>query len=140
MLLLDTNAASELRRLPKQHATPFAAWFAAHSSVPMFLSVISLLEIDYGVRLKERHDRAQADILRDWMESRLLPAFVDRLLPVTGPIARRCAAIHVPDRRPPHDALIAATAAVHNLTLVTRNVRDFAPMGVPLLNPWEWGQ
>ena len=66
-----------------------------------------------------------------------MPAFAERILPVDLAVARRSAALHVPAPRPIRDALIAATALVHGLTVVTRDLSDFAPMGIPLLNPWH---
>lgn len=71
------------------------------------------------------------------METRILPEFVERILPVDAPVALRCARLHVPDPRPERDAYIAATALVHGMTVVTRNLADFVPTGVPLLNPWD---
>jgi len=77
--------------------------------------------------------------VRAWIDTRVIPGFRDRVIPVDAAVAQRCAALHVPDPRPQRDSLIAATAIVHRLTVVTRNVRDFEPMGVPLLNPWNDG-
>jgi len=85
----------------------------------------------------ERRDRAQGAMLRTWMDKQVLPEFARRVLPVDTAVARCCARLHVPDRRGERDALIAATAIVHGMTVVTRNVADFAPTGVPVLNPWH---
>jgi toxin FitB len=85
----------------------------------------------------ERRDQRQAMVLREWMEGHVLLAFEDRVLPIDAEIARRCAALHVPNRCSDRDAMIAATALVHGMTVVTRNVRDFTPTRVPVFNPWE---
>lgn len=103
----------------------------------MFLSVISVLELELGILLVERRDQAQGKRLRVWLENQVLPAFAERVLVVDTAVARQCAGLHVPDPRSERDALLAATALVHKLTVVTRNVADFAPTGVALLNPWE---
>jgi len=84
----------------------------------------------------ERRDAAQGALLRQWLEQSVLAQFKDRLLDVDATIARACARLHVPDQRPDREALIAATALVHGLTVVTRNIADFGPLGVPLFNPW----
>jgi hypothetical protein len=89
------------------------------------------------VLLVERRDRAQGKILRTWLEARVLPAFEDRILPIDTAVVRRCAPLHVPDPHTDRDALIAATALVHGLTVVTRNSSDFRRTGVKLVNPWE---
>ncbi len=136
MFLLDTNALSELRR--RDRTDPKVAEWAddIHPS-DLFLSVITILEIEAGTLLLERRDKAQGAVLRAWIDKKVLPTFEGRILPVDTAIALRCARLHVPNPRAERDALIAATALVHNLKLVTRNVADFAPMGVDLLNPWE---
>ncbi len=140
-MLLDTNVVSELRKLKAGKADPrFASWYAAASGSRMYLSVISVLEIETGLLLVERRDPVQAALLRNWLEQQVLRAFTNELLLIDLPVVRRASHLHVPDRRPDRDALIAATALVHGLTVVTRNVRDFASLGVPLLNPWDWSQ
>ena len=95
------------------------------------------MEIELGALLIGRRDPAQGAVLRGWLEDRLLPTFASRILPVDTIIARRCARLHVPDPQPERDAMIAATALVHGMTVVTRNVADFKPSGVPVLNPWD---
>ena len=95
-----------------------------------FLSVITILEIEAGSLMIARRDAAQGAILRAWIDNRVLTAFDGRILPVDTKVAQRCASLHVPDPRAERDALIAATALVHRLRIATRNVRDFAPMGV----------
>ena len=139
MYLLDTNVISELRRAKAGKADPrVVAWGESMPVASLFLSVITLLELEMGVLLIERRDPAQGAILRAWLDSQVLPAFAGRILAIDTAVARRCARLHVPDPRSDRDALIAATALVHGLTVVTRNVADFEPMGVGLLNPWTF--
>jgi predicted nucleic acid-binding protein len=104
--------------------------------VSLFLSAITIQELEIGTLLVERRDALQGAILRAWLEDHVLPAFADRILPVYTAVARRAAALHVPDPRPIRDALIAATALVHDLTVVTRDVADFAPTGTRVFDPW----
>ena len=103
----------------------------------LFLSAITILELETGALLVERRDPAQGAILRAWLDGHVLPAFAGRVLAVDTAVAQRCARLHVPDPRADRDALIAATALVHGMTVVTRNVADFEPTGVPTLNPWN---
>ena len=139
MYLLDTNVVSELRRAKTGKANPHVVVWAERVSVAsLFLSAVTVLELEMGVLLIERRDPAQGTLLRAWLEERVLPAFAGRILPVDTAVARRCARLHVPDPRSERDALIAATALVHGLTVVTRNVADFAPMGVEILDPWTF--
>jgi predicted nucleic acid-binding protein len=136
MWLLDTNVLSELRRHDRTHPK-VAAWAGALHPEDLFLSVITILEIEAGALRLERRDKAQGAILRAWIGKRVLPAFEGRILPIDTAVAQRCARLHVPDPRAERDALIAATALVHRLKVATRNVADFQPMGVDLFNPWE---
>ena len=103
----------------------------------MYLSAICVLELERGTLLMERRDASQGAMFRSWLENHVLPAFAGRILPVDIPVAVRCAALHVPNPCSYRDALIAATAMVHGMTVVTRNVSDFEPIGVALLNPWQ---
>jgi hypothetical protein len=137
MFLLDTNVVSELRKAKAGKAdTNVTAWATRVPSAGLFVSVITILELEIGVRLLEHRDPRQGAILRTWMDERVLPAFADRVLPVDTAVALECASLHVPDRRAERDALIAATARVHGMTIVTRNLADFEPMGAPVLDPW----
>jgi predicted nucleic acid-binding protein len=135
MFLLDTNVISELRR-PEKANRHVVAWAAAVPAASFFLSAISILEIEIGTLQLSRKDRARGALLRTWIDEQILPLFEGRILPIDTDVAQRCASLHVPDRHPERDALIAATAMVHSLTVVTRNVADFESMGVTLLNPW----
>lgn len=138
MYLLDTNVVSELRKVKSGKADANVARWARRVSAPtLFLSAITIQELEHGTLLVERRDVAQGRILRTWLDDHVLPAFAERILAIDTVVARRAAALHVPDPRPIRDALIAATALVHGLTVVTRDVDDFAPTGVDVVNPWE---
>lgn len=136
MYLLDTNVVSELRKGARADAS-VRAWAEKASFGLFWLSTISLLELEIGVLRMERRDAAQGALLRQWLEQWVLVRFGERMLGVDVAVARAGAKLHIPDPRPERDALIAATALTHGLTLVTRNVADFEPMGVALLNPWH---
>lgn len=138
MFLLDTNVVSELRKAKAGKADPnLTAWASAVPYGSLFISAITVLELEMGVLLMERRDSGQGAILREWLDKHVAPAFHDRILPIDVAVARRCARLHIPDPRAERDALIAATALVHGMTVVTRNTGDFQPTGVPLLNPWN---
>ena len=136
MFLLDTNIPSELRR-PNKADRHVLTWSQRVDEKDCYLSVASITEIEIGMLLIERRDPVQGNILRHWLEYEVLLRFSDRLLPITVSIARRMAAFQVLDKRSYHDSYIAATALEHGFTVVTRNLRDFEPLGVRLLNPWE---
>ena len=140
MYLLDTNVVSALRRLDKGEPR-LREWAAEAPLAQLYLSVVTILEIERGILLVERRDARQAAVLRSWMDHDVLSDFDGRLLPVYIAVAQRCVRLPVglggPDPRSDRDALIAATALVHGMTVVTRNVADFAATGVPLFNPWE---
>ena len=138
MFLLDTNVVSELRKARTGKAHPnVAAWVQTAQEISLFLSVIVVQELEIGVLQLERKDRAQGAILRSWLDQHVLPTFADRVLPVDTAVAQRSARLHVPNPQPYRDGLIAATALIHGMTIVTRNVTDFEATGVPLLNPWD---
>jgi len=138
MFVIDTNVVSELRKVRAGKADAnVAAWAQSVDAADLFVSAITILELELGVLAMERKDATQGALLRSWLEQRVWPEFADRTLPVDAAVALRCARLHVPDPRGERDALIAATALVHGMTVVTRNVADFKPMGVELINPWE---
>lgn len=136
MYLLDTNVLSELRR-PDRADENVRRWSRQIAAAELYLSAITVMEIELGILLVGQRDPAQAALLRAWLEQGVLVNFSDRILAVDLPVARRCAALHVPDPRSERDAMIAATALVHGMTVVTRNTSDFAATGVSLLDPWQ---
>jgi hypothetical protein len=138
MYVLDTNVVSELRKVRFGKADGHVAeWADAVDAAELFLSVITIQELEIGVLLAERRDPSQGAIFRSWLNGHVLPAFAGRILNVDTAVAQCSARLHVPDPRPVRDGLIAATALVHGMTVVTRNVADFQPTGVPTLNPWD---
>lgn len=140
MFLLDTNVISELRKTGDGKADPnVTAWLVREDAANFYISAVTLMELEIGVLRAERRDPSQGARLRTWMDTHVLPEFSDRTLPVDATVATRCARLHVPDPRAERDALIAATAIIHGMTVVTRNVADFEVTGVSLLNPWEIG-
>jgi len=137
--LLDTNVVSELRIAKSGKANEnVVAWASNVAVASLFLSVITILELETGILLIERRDPAQGAVLRSWLNTHVLPAFSDRILVVDIAVAQCCAKLHVPDPRADRDAIIAATALVHGMTIVTRNVDDFEPTGIKILNPWHY--
>jgi len=135
--LLDTNVVSELRKKSTGSADRnVVAWETGVPAISVYISVVTVLELELGTLQVARRDPIQSAILRSWIDNIVLKAFAGRILSIDVEIARRTAALHVPDPRPEHDALIAASALVHAMTVVTRNTADFIPTGVPTLNPW----
>ncbi|WP_081688051.1 type II toxin-antitoxin system VapC family toxin [Rhizobium mesoamericanum] len=136
--LLDTNVVSELRKVGDGKAdTNVTKWVGAQDSNELVISVITILEIERGILTIQRRDSAQGSRLREWMDSHVRPAFAERILPIDDAIATRCAHLHIPERRNDADALIAATALVYGLTVVTRNIHDFNDTGVIIIDPWQ---
>ncbi|WP_343738562.1 type II toxin-antitoxin system VapC family toxin [Achromobacter sp.] len=137
MYVLDTNVVSELRKVRAGKADRnVAIWTESVDAADLYVSAITIMELELGVLSIERKDAIQGAVLRAWLEQHVLPEFSGRTIAVDTAVALRCARLHVPDKRGERDALIAATALVHGMTVVTRNVEDFQPTGVPLLNPW----
>jgi predicted nucleic acid-binding protein len=143
MYLLDTNVVSEMRKV-RGARNPRAkinqrvqAWLESVPASGLHLSVITILELEIGFHLLDRRDPEQADVIRTWIRNYIQPAFSGRILDVNIDIVQHCATLHVPDPKDDRDALIAATAFVHSMTVVTRNVSDFARTGVKIFNPWE---
>jgi predicted nucleic acid-binding protein len=138
MFILDTNVISELRKAKSGKDDPkVVAWASAINADELFLSAITILELEMGVLQVERRDSLQGNLLRSWLDNQVLTAFDGKILVIDAAVAQRCARLHVPDRSSERDALIAATALVHGMTIVTRNVTDFATSGVDLINPWH---
>ena len=136
MFLLDTNVVSELRR-PLKADPMVLAWAEKKPAASFFLSSITVLELELGTLRMERKDAKQGAVLRAWLESQVLARFAGRILPVDTAVVQCCARLHVPDPRAERDALIAATALVHSMTVATRNVDDFVATGVQIFNPWS---
>lgn len=139
MFVLDTNVVSELRKVRSGKANPgVAEWAEQIPSAELFISAITIHELEHGVLLMERSDPAQGALLRAWLDHSVVAAFKSRVLPVDERVARRAAALHVPDPAPIRDALIGATALVHEMTVVTRDLKDFQRFhGLHVLNPWN---
>lgn len=137
MFLLDTNVISELRKVGDGRAdAQVTAWVSARDAATFYVSALTLMEIEIGILRIERRDAEQGKRLRIWMDQHLLPEFSERTLSVDAAVALRCARLHVPDPRAERDALIAATAVVHGMTVVTGNVADFRSAGVDVVDPW----
>ncbi len=138
MFVLDTNVVSELRKVRLGKANKHVAkWADSVDAAALYVSAITIQELEIGILLAERRDPAQGAMFRAWMDNHVLPAFAGRILPIDTAVAQRSARLHVPDPRPVRDALIAATALVHGMAVATRNVADFAPTGVRTVNPWQ---
>lgn len=138
MYVLDTNVVSELRKVASGKADAhLVRWTESVDAAELFVSAITIMELEMGVLSIERKDATQGAMLRAWLDQHVLPEFSSRTLPIDTAVAQRCARLHVPDRRSERDALIAATALVHGMSVVTRNVADFTPTGVAVVNPWS---
>lgn len=138
MFILDTNVISELRKAGDGKADAHVvAWLSGVDATTLYVSVVTIMEIELGILRIERRNPNQGSKLRTWMNQHILREFADRILPVDTAVALRCAPLHVPDPRPERDAFIAATALVHGMMIVTRNIADFEAIGVPCINPWN---
>ncbi|MGV0384658.1 type II toxin-antitoxin system VapC family toxin [Corynebacterium sp. 22_2729] len=135
--LLDTNVVSELRKPPGKVNPRVFEWVNAQILHSQYLSVITIYELKLGISRKNHTDPVQGQRLQKWFTQDLLLLFEGRVLPLDERVAIEAANMNVPDPRPQADLFIAATARVHGLTIVTRNQKDFEPMGVQYLNPWE---
>jgi predicted nucleic acid-binding protein len=138
MYLLDTNVLSELRR-PDRADANVRSWASAHPAALFYISAVTVLEIELGVLSMERRDARQGAVLRAWFEQSVMAPFADRVMAIDAAVARRCASLQVPDPRPERDALLAATALTHGMTVVTRDASDFEALGAAVLNPWTSG-
>lgn len=141
MYLLDTNVISELRKAKSSKANKHVIqWANSVSATSLYLSAITILELETGILLVKRRDASQGAILRTWLDTHVLPAFADRVIPFDTAVAQCCAKLHVPNPQSDRDAIIAATALVHGMIIVTRNISDFETTGVKMVNPWEYNQ
>jgi predicted nucleic acid-binding protein len=137
MYVLDTNVVSELRKAKDGRADKHVtAWAIGVLPSSLFVSVITTLELELGVLLVERRDPVRGGVLRAWLDHRVLPDFADRVLPIDTEVARRCARLHVPNPQGERDALIAATALLHGMTVLTRDATELGRTGVQVINPW----
>ncbi len=136
MFLLDTNVISELRR-PEKADKNVLAWASSLQLTSFFISAITVLELELGVLQIARRDTEQGLVLRSWIDNQVLAQFEGHILPIDMSIAQACAKLHVPNSSSERDALIAATALVHGMTIVTRNISDFERMGAKIMNPWN---
>jgi toxin FitB len=138
MFLLDTNIISESRKLGTSRIDPRAAhWFTQIDVETSFISAMTLFELERGVAQMERSDATQGSVLRRWLDDQILTIYENRTLPLSRDVALICAGLHIPDPKSERDAWIAATAIDAELTLVSRNIGNFARMGVNLINPFE---
>lgn len=137
MLLLDTNAVSELRQRKGNRNAGFSRWAGSLDIDQAFISVITLFEIEGGILLKQKNDAAQASTLKTWFEQEVIRRFSDRILPVDEAAIRIAARFRLIRTLPDRDAFIAATAIYRDMTVVTRNIKDFADTGARLLDPWS---
>lgn len=138
MFVLDTNVVSELRKAAAGRADKnVVAWASPLAGGTLYISAITVLELELGILALERRDPIQGAVLRAWMQNHVMPAFAGRVLQIDTAVALQCAQLHFPNRRWDRDALIAATALVHGMTVATRNVADFQGTSVQLLNPWH---
>ncbi|QDQ97181.1 type II toxin-antitoxin system VapC family toxin [Tomitella fengzijianii] len=133
---MPLRPSRSLRKPERRADVGVRAWVAARAPSDLYLSAVTVLEIEVGIGRIARRGPAQGARMQAWLDEELLDAFAGRILSVDVPVARRAARLHVPDPRPERDALIAATASVHGLAVVTRNAKDFEPLDVAVINPW----
>jgi len=131
--LLDTNAVSEIRRGRDQRVR---AWVSEVADADLHLSALTLGEIRKGIELLRDRDPAQAEVFASWLNE-LRTRFADRIVPIDDRVAEEWGRLNAAAPRNTIDGLIAATARIRGLTVVTRNTDDFEGCGVPLLNPWH---
>ncbi|WP_455475726.1 PIN domain-containing protein [Bartonella sp. B17] len=139
MFLLDTNVISELRKVNSGRANENVChWLSQIHSAQLYLSVMTVFELEHGILRVERKDKIQGKLLRQWLDGYVLPFFANKILPIDLSVVRQCAKLHIPDPKPASDMLIAATALVHGFTVVTHNVKDFIDTGVAIIDPWQF--
>lgn len=137
MYLLDTNAISEIRKVPKNKANlGFARWFATVHYEDLYVNTVIMMELEKWYLIKEIKDPTQAKFIKDWVFEVAYPRFENRILEIDLKTAKVCATLFVPNPKPENDAWIGATAIAYDLIVVTRNVDDFAEMPVKVFNPF----
>lgn len=137
MYLLDTNIISEIRKINLKTANiGVTQWAENNHKDLMYISVISLFELEKGVLNLERKDAQQGKIYRDWLDNKVKPTFENRILSITPQTVLICAKMHIPDKKSITDSLIAATAIENHLTVITRNEKDFLTTGAKIFNPF----
>jgi toxin FitB len=137
--LLDTNVVSEMKRISAGHGNAqVAQWLGQVEGSALYISATTVLELELGCLLMERRDNLQGEVLRRWL-SALMDHYHDRIIAIDTAVAIQAAALHVPNPRESHDALIAATALTHRYAVVTRNVDDFSIDDLKVINPWVVG-
>jgi predicted nucleic acid-binding protein len=132
--LLDTNVVSETRR--KRPDAKVLSWYRRADPASLYISVLTLGEIAKGVVQYSNRDKAQSEALHRWLNT-TRDLYADRIVPIDAEIAEAWGKIAAPRPRPVIDGLLAATAIVRNMTLVTRNVGDLADSGAAIVDPWE---
>ena len=138
-VILDTNVVSELRKIGAGRADPAVSkWAGSRSRDDMYLSAITLFEVEVGIRRLQARDHVQAAMLRAWLDGKILVEFERRILPIDSEVARQAARAVAEWSLPLADALIAATGLVHGLSIATRNVRHFTRVSdLTVINPWD---
>lgn len=139
MYVLDTNVISETYKLTRNRANPhFTAWINQQNIENLYITSITVMEIDMGIlRLVHRNDLAQATLLRQWFEKKVLPVFAGRILDFDTSSALICSRFHVPNPKAERDSMIGAIAVNHGFIMATENTKDFKSLGIELLNPFE---
>jgi hypothetical protein len=137
MYLLDTNVISEIRKHKSKIDTNVSNWASKNNSIEMFTSVICVSELHTGILKLENKEPPQGTAIRTWFDDQFIPDFKDRILDIDLDVAKIAAELQASGPKSFSDCLIASTAIQHNLTLVTRNVKDFRNINVKIFNPWE---
>jgi len=138
MYLLDTNVVSEIRKIRQNKTNQnVVAWLSRVQKESLYTNAVVLMEIERGILRLENIDPQQADRFKNWYHSAVKPMFHERILPIDEATATVCSRLHVPDLSPENDAWVAASAIQYDLTLVTRNTRDFGHSNLRVLNPFD---
>ena len=136
MFLLDTNVISELRAGKKNQSASVLAWAKSTPVTQCFLSAVTILELENGVQRLEANKVPHGGAIRTWLNA-ISKLYQGRILPFDERAAKICASLHIPNKRPDRDAMIASIARIHGFMVVTRNSADFVGTGVELINPFE---